>query len=641
MARRLAAGAAIGASALFAAEAQAADFPVTSTLDDGSAGTLRNAVASANSTAGDDTISFQTGLTGTITLGASGELSIDPTTAADKLEIVGPGAGTLTITGNDAARIFDVSSDSGEVTISGLTLTHGSASGGGAIFSDGGALTISAVDVNTNHSSSQGGAIETNGPLAISGSTISGNTSTAQGAGIYSESRAVITGSTLSNNIATGEGGAIASKTKYAELKLSGSTISGNHAAQGGGIYLNQLNEGYAVRNEITNTTISGNTSAGDGGGMTVGFLGSNKRIDVLRSTISGNHADSGFGGGLLFSDCSCGAIEGPVAVTDSTISGNTAASGAGVSVGDAGENRVVSDTGSIEFDNSTIASNIATSAGGGVFFDQYDSDDPVPVKKSATVAFTSTIVGDNAPQDVDRIDTSTSGGADLAFSLVEAPAADTGLLTQATTRPSIVGADPKLGALGANGGPTSTQLPAADSPAIDKGVAPPRLDLDQRGQTRTVDGTGVDNAVRGDGTDIGAVELQSPPAKPPDQPPPPPDLLPAASITSNKLAARKARKRVVRGTASDDHAVAKVEVAVVKKARGRCRSMRASGRFGRARSCAAPPAFLAAKGTGKWSFKAKRRLKRGNYFAIARATDDKGQVQTTFGTASIDPFRV
>ena len=69
---------------------------------------------------------------------------------------------------------------------------------------------------------------------------------------------------------------------------------------------------------------------------------------------------------------------------------------------------------------------------------------------------------------------------------------------------------DPKLNALGSNGGPTRTHLPKSTSPALDEGSAfEPGTDTyscrptDQRGVDRPVDGDGDGDAV----CDVGAVE--------------------------------------------------------------------------------------------------------------------------------------
>jgi hypothetical protein len=68
--------------------------------------------------------------------------------------------------------------------------------------------------------------------------------------------------------------------------------------------------------------------------------------------------------------------------------------------------------------------------------------------------------------------------------------------------------ADPLLGSLQDNGGATATMAPDVASPVIDAGVAS-GLSTDQRGAARPLDFPGVTNAPGGDGSDIGAFELQ------------------------------------------------------------------------------------------------------------------------------------
>ena len=92
----LAAGAGIGATVLFAPAADAATFTVTNLNNDG-AGSLRQAVIDANAAAGEDTVVFQSGLTGTITLAGT---DID---VLEGLDIQGPGAGVITVNGNNAS----------------------------------------------------------------------------------------------------------------------------------------------------------------------------------------------------------------------------------------------------------------------------------------------------------------------------------------------------------------------------------------------------------------------------------------------------------------------------------------------------------------------------------------------------------
>ncbi len=86
--------------AIYSLPAGAATFTVTS-LNDSGPGSLRQAVLDANATFGPDTIEFQAGLTGTITL-TTGEIQI-----TDALTLNGPGAGVLAISGNNKSRIFN------------------------------------------------------------------------------------------------------------------------------------------------------------------------------------------------------------------------------------------------------------------------------------------------------------------------------------------------------------------------------------------------------------------------------------------------------------------------------------------------------------------------------------------------------
>ena len=182
-------------------------FTVLNTNDSGT-GSLRQAILDANANPGGDSIVFDSGVIGTITL-TSGELLI-----TECLFINGPGANILAVNGNAASRVFDISSGI-DVTISGLTITNGNAGDfGGGIFNNGATLTIT-------------------------DSTLSGN-SAGSGGGIFNDERSGI-----------------------ATLQITNSTLSGNSAvgSSGGGIY----NFGGAAT--ITNSTLSGN-SGGSGGGI-------------------------------------------------------------------------------------------------------------------------------------------------------------------------------------------------------------------------------------------------------------------------------------------------------------------------------------------------------------------------------------
>ena len=85
-------------------------FTVTSLADSGP-GTLRAGVAS-----GADTIRFAAGLHGTISLAS--EIAI-----SSNLTIDGPGANRITVSGDNATRVFDISG--GTVTIAELRIAEG------------------------------------------------------------------------------------------------------------------------------------------------------------------------------------------------------------------------------------------------------------------------------------------------------------------------------------------------------------------------------------------------------------------------------------------------------------------------------------------------------------------------------------
>jgi hypothetical protein len=107
---------------------------VTNTHDSGS-GSLRAAISGA---ASGDTINFAHALDGKTIVLSSGELAI-----GTSVDIEGPGANRLSISGGGASRVFDVTTSGLNVTISGLTIKDGSAPQGGGIIDQGGTLTLS------------------------------------------------------------------------------------------------------------------------------------------------------------------------------------------------------------------------------------------------------------------------------------------------------------------------------------------------------------------------------------------------------------------------------------------------------------------------------------------------------------------
>jgi hypothetical protein len=108
----------------------------------------------------------------------------------------------------------------------------------------------------------------------------------------------------------------------------------------------------------------------------------------------------------------------------------------------------------------------------------------------------------------------------------------------------------------------------------------------------------------------------------------------PTVKITSPKKSVKSSKFKSISGTATDDTAVAQVEVAVLKGKGKSCQSMTASGKF--AKTACAEPKYLKAKGTSKWSLKLKKKLKKGTYVVLVKATDDGGTATTTRTTVKV-----
>ena len=533
--RALVAGATLGATAVLAANAEAATYVVNSVSDTGTgtcnpspgACTLRDAVTTANTTGEPDIVDLSA-VSGTILLDpAKGVIFIDD---PGGLSIDGPGEDTLTVSGGGATGIFEIEPGTATVAISGLTLTGGSAPDGAAIFTSS-SLTLTNVTVTGNHAADNGGGIAAVDSkydinVDIENSTISGNTADGAGGGILAFGGSLsLTGSTVSGNTADG-GGGIHSRTKYGTT-IDSSIISINTARYGGGLAVFGDSSDSPGDNPVVveSSTISGN-QAPNGAGIEIGYDdGGSTPVTVTASTISGNQGGSGsHGGGIQI----VGTRDSAFDLVNSTISGNSAANGGGVSLGYANSGAaVLGPDGSISFDNSTIAANTAAGSGGGIYLAQYDAGSG---NQSVTAALDSTIVADNtaggAPNDLFRPATSTSGGVTNAFSLIENPGNAPLLGSQAL----ITGVDPQLGALADNGGPTRTMLPSSTSPAIDQGRAQTGLTTDQRGELRTID-NGKPRPAGGDGTDIGAVERPLIPPPPPPPPPPSPPVVPKPPV--------------------------------------------------------------------------------------------------------------
>ena len=516
---------------------------------------LREAVFATNLVGGADTIEFAAALTSggpaTILL-TQGELAI-----TDSLTINGPGASLLTLQAydptpdmknGDGSRIFNI--DDGNAanllddSISGVTLTGGDVSGPPAGAGSGGAirsqenLTVTASTIRGNSVVSgggNGGGIYNSGggSLTVTDSTIIGNSAiNGSGGGILNTAGILtVTGSTISDNSAKFSGGGILGLT----VMVTTSSTIGNSAGVGGGIY--KPGSGSLT---ITNSAISDNTAVYSGGG-----IHSQGNVMVTGSTIIGNSA--GLGGGIE--------TAGPTSITDSTISGNSAngfsvnGGGGGISSGGgilmvtgstiSGNSATglytggggINSGGDVLVAGSTISGNSASGSGGGIY-NRYSRNVTLTLSTitkneapdghgsgvassgyttpyhSARTEVHSCIIAGNVHSDVDFVNGPTNTFQSNGYNLIGTGNA-VGAFIEPGDQTGI--ANPLLGPLADNGGPTKSHALMPGSPAIDAGhpaivAGEANVPLyDQRGAPFT--------RVYGGRIDIGAFESQPLPA--------------------------------------------------------------------------------------------------------------------------------
>ncbi|MGC1783072.1 MAG: choice-of-anchor Q domain-containing protein [Acidobacteriaceae bacterium] len=387
--------------------AYATTYTVTDTTDNATdSGSLRYAV---NTAVDGDTITFLN-VIGTITLTpANGALII-----SHSITITGPGAGLLTISGNNATTVFIV--NSGTVSISGLAIANSNAGSGvyGAI-TNGGTLTVTGCDLSNNaNPTDSGGAILNFGTLTVMDSTFSGNTA--------------------------GVGGAIGGAA--GTLTVENSTFSGNTAQVGGAIYAQGMST-------VENSTFYGNNPTNGPGGAI--FLNSGT-MTVSNSTISGNEVDGIWNNGSQ-----------PLTISNSIVSGNIG--GDCENCGTQGSNNLIGgtpDLGPLQYNGGAtqtmmpLPGSPAIGAGSG---STLATDQRVFARSTGATSdlgavqtnyLTVTNLNDSGPGSLrDAITTAnTNGSGDIIFQ-----SGITGTITLASTLPSIVTSNVNFE------GPGATQL--------------------------------------------------------------------------------------------------------------------------------------------------------------------------------------
>lgn len=455
--------------------AHAATITVTSSLDDGTDCTLREAIANANdNTDGDldngcavgspsafDEIVFDASLSASVitlssTLSPTSAMRIDGDIDEDN-------APDITISGNNSYSVLYVTGAPSQLALNGLTITEGYGHGAAVNIESAASVSISnsVLTVNDAGLNGYGGAIQVkNASLTLSDSELSGNDAEYGGAVFaYGTGATVsISGSSITSN--DGAFGGAIRMDDHAYVSVSGSSISGNSAfSTGGAIH----GSNYSTL-AISNSTISGNTATNNPGGAI--NLSGNSNVTIEDSTLSGNSANNGSGGALRLNNST-------ITMTNSTVSGNYAKfSGGGIML----------QTGTASIYNSTISGNATGDVGGGFY---------AAGVASYAYVYNSIIANSIGGDDCDDLDTGATITAS-ASNIIESDACG----TYATN------VDPNLGDLADNGGDTLTHLPLSGSPAIDGGNADDcttyAITTDQRGEARDAS------------CDVGSVEVQA-----------------------------------------------------------------------------------------------------------------------------------
>ncbi len=450
----------------------------------GLSGDLRYVITQADLSLG-SIIDFS--VTGTIQL-----VSALPDLGAD-MTINGPGASSLTVARSGASgtpdfSIFTVDADV-RAKLAGLTITGGlsdlSDGNGGGIENDG-TMTIANCSITGNTAGGPnayvaGGGIDNRGTLTVTNSTIANNFAGGNGGGIDNRGMLTVTGSTIANNSNKGGGGGIEND---GAMTATDSTIANNSSFGGGGID----NLGALT---ITDSTIDGNSAGYESSG---GGISNGGTMTITDSTIDNNGAFD-LGGGIVNDS------DGSMSITNSTIADNAA--------GPAGGGII--NAGTLTVTNSTVVDNSAAGTflpgyyesgyGSGIAADSALTLDNTIVAMNTTSASNGATSGETISDDIDGTVSSSS-----AYNLIGTGGSG-GLING--TNGNLVGvANPGLGPLADNGGPTQTIALLPGSPAIDAGSNALAVDpstgqplaTDQRGPgfVRIVNGT----------VDIGAYEF-------------------------------------------------------------------------------------------------------------------------------------
>ncbi len=359
-----------------------------------------------------------------------------------------------------------------------VLITGGSLSGNHAI--DGGGLdnyqaqaVLNGVKVAANHATDQAGGLANVGnfgSLSVTGGSITGNKAPFNGGGIYSFQPTTVDGTSIKGNTARkADGGGIYSQGSLTLTRVQlGTTARPNEAQLGGGLYTQNIGA------TVVRSTIEGNRAQDLGNGAGGGIFNTSQATDELRqSTVTGNTSD-GAGGGIM----NYGAV---MVIYRSTLSGNAVlVYGGAISNMPDTESESGPVPATLTMQNDTVTGNLAGSGnqagfGGGLLNESGATLTNVTISRNrassptggggiandGTAALRGTILaantGGHAPSNCDVLAPLESNGYNLDN---DGTCGLNGVGDQ-------TGVNPKLGPLANNGGPTQTEaLKAAARPS-------------------------------------------------------------------------------------------------------------------------------------------------------------------------------
>jgi hypothetical protein len=462
-----------------------------------------------------NTITFASSLNGsTLTLSTVGDNRVGPSAFLVNSIVVidGPSGGSgigLQVAAEATMRLFDVM-NTGDLTLHHLTLSGGDAQG----FAGGNAFWGGAG----GGSAGLGGAIFNQGKLTILQSTLTGNTAVGGAGGSYQRTGLIAFG---------GAGGGGLNAAGGSETTNNGRAGGGPDGGQGGtsastggtsGAFGGGGGGGFGTASPGGGPGRAGGFGGGGGGGGygglggAGGFGGGGSGGGGYSVPGGGGYAGGGGAAGNLQTGGGGGGAgmggaifneAGTVVITNSTFTENTASGGAGgtggtseiPNNGTAGKGLgggLFNHNGTITVTSSTFSKNHAPQGGRGIV-NLADSVGKTTASTIATATITNTIMGQTNTAHEDftgrRIGTGitvTAGSGDL-------------IRSQRGFGGTIVSiADPLLGPLQNNGGPTPTMALLPGSPALSAATASLSPVTDQRGSRD------------GDGSDIGAFQFPS-----------------------------------------------------------------------------------------------------------------------------------